>query len=171
MSSVPAATSRAYDASREGASAPPAPAHPPVNAETAGIAVAVGTFRHWPPRNRRNRPKPVPPQARIDSPQGPRPDQPFRPHTTDVMPAGPTIAHGLVRGALPASGQLQTPATIHTDRLSKRFRHRRRAYAGCPGCRKFLFVMRRAPTVVRSSAQIQTGSVTSAGLVWVPGGA
>ena len=110
MSSVPATTSRAYDASREDASAPPALAHPPVNAETAGIAVAAGTFRHWPPRNRRNRPKPVPPQARIDSPQGPRPDQPFRPHTTDVMPAGPTIANGLVRGALPASGHFRWPS-------------------------------------------------------------
>ena len=35
------------------------------------------------------------------------------------------IANGLVRGVLPALGQLQTPATIpHSDRLSKEFRHR-----------------------------------------------
>ena len=38
----------------------------------------------------------------------------------------PMIASGLVRGVLPALGQLQTPATIpHSDRLSKEFRHRR----------------------------------------------
>jgi hypothetical protein len=38
----------------------------------------------------------------------------------------PMIANGLVRGVLPALGQLQTPATIpHSDRLSKEFRHRR----------------------------------------------
>ena len=38
----------------------------------------------------------------------------------------PMIANGLVRGVLPALGQLQTPATIpHSDRLSKEFRRRR----------------------------------------------
>jgi hypothetical protein len=45
------------------------------------------------------------------------------------LPAGtaadPMIANGLVRGALPAMGQLQTPATIpQSGRLGKEFPHR-----------------------------------------------